>query len=142
VYLFVVSINETNHDNSGSCRDIRDRRKTSAGSEKLDVPDRSGRSKSPGPESNSRQRNRSRSPAPDRGQRSRSPGSDSKRSHTRSRSPCVERGQRSLSPTSDRGHTRSRSPAPRHHVPDSVSRSMSPDLRLVTNYYTFTLIQT
>ncbi|KAL4217596.1 regulating synaptic membrane exocytosis [Mactra antiquata] len=83
-------------------------RTNNSGNEKLDVPDRGRRSKSPAPESRDR-RMRSRSPAPDRGQRSRSPAPDR------------DRGQ---------GHARSRSPASHHRVPDTVARSLSPpDLR-------------
>ncbi|KAH3709224.1 hypothetical protein DPMN_068686 [Dreissena polymorpha] len=119
------------------------RRKESAGSsvEKLDIPDRSQRSKSPVPDSQGQTRNRSRSPAPNRVEkdpRSRSPAPDrghDQRSSSpqeeripRSRSPAPDRDrtQRSRSPKSERGHQRSRSSASHQPVPDSVARSLSP----------------
>ncbi|WAR16283.1 RIMS2-like protein, partial [Mya arenaria] len=117
------------------------RRDHTSSIEKLNVPDRGRRSKSPNPEPSSHQRMRSRSPAPDRGQRSRSPAPErdrDQRSHSpsaergqRSRSPAsdrerLDRGQRSRSPNTDRGHQRSRSPTSHHRVPESVARSLSP----------------
>ncbi|XP_060601574.1 regulating synaptic membrane exocytosis protein 1-like isoform X2 [Ruditapes philippinarum] len=101
----------------GLTRDVDSSRRgrlPSTANEKLDVPDRGRRSKSPAADSRDRQRNRSRSPAPDRGQRSRSPAPD--QGH-RSRSPAPDRGH---------GHMRSRSPSSHHRVPDTVARSLSP----------------